>query len=45
MEPAVSLVGHNTLMHNLKTLHDCDRDLRHLCFRAVDKTFHFGGDA
>ena len=39
------LVGHNTLMHNLKTLHDCGRDLRHLCFRAVDKTFHFGGDA
>ena len=39
------LIGHNTLMKNLKILHDSGRDLRHLCFRPVDKTFHFGGDA
>ena len=39
------LIGHNTLMKNLKILHDNGCDLRHLCFRAVDKVFHFGGDA
>lgn len=39
------LIGHNTLMRNLKTLHDAGRNLQHLCFRPVDKTFHFGGDA
>ena len=39
------LIGHNTLMKNLKTLHDAGRNLQHLCFRPVDKTFHFGGDA
>ena len=39
------LIGHNTLMKNLKILNDAGRDLRHLCFRPVDKTFHFGGDA
>ena len=39
------LIGHNTLMKNLSVLQACGRDLRHLCFRPVDKTFHFGGDA
>ena len=39
------LIGHNTLMMNLKLLHEAGRDLQHLCFRPVDKTFHFGGDA
>ena len=39
------LMGHNTLMKNLKILHAAGRDLRHLSFRPVDKTFHFGGDA
>ena len=39
------LIGHNTLMKYLKNLHEVGRDLRHLCFRPVDKTFHFGGDA
>ena len=39
------LIGHNTLMKNLKLMHESGRDLQHLCFRAVDKTFHFGGDA
>ena len=39
------LVGHNTLMKNLKILHGLGRDLRHLSFSPVDKTFHFGGDA
>ena len=39
------LIGHNTLMKNLQNLHNSGRDLKHLCFRPVDKTFHFGGDA
>ena len=39
------LIGHNTLMKNLKVMHESGRDLQHLCFRAVDKTFYFGGDA
>ena len=39
------LIGHNTLMKNLKILHAAGRDLRHLSFRPVGKTFHFGGDA
>ena len=39
------LIGHNTLMKNLKNLYDSGRNLKHLCFRPVDKVFHFGGDA
>ena len=39
------LIGHNTLMKNLKILHGAGRDLWHLCFRPVGKTFHFWGDA
>jgi len=39
------LVGHNTLMKDLKILHDAGRNLRQVCFRPVDKTFYFGGDA
>ena len=39
------LIGHNTLMKNLKVMYESGRDLQHLCFRAVDKTFYFGGDA
>ena len=39
------LIGHNTLMKNLEFLHSRGRDLQHLSFSPVDKTFHFGGDA